>query len=399
MNLSRLAPVAVLAVLAANLSSANQSLAAAAPFDVRGFGAVGDGAVKDTAAIQSAISAAANSGGGEVLLTGGTFLCGSLFLESNVTLHIAADATLKASPDRADYNAADICLQNWTSEAESNSGAHLLLCIGKTNVTVRGEGRIDGNSTAFLLGPDGKPWPGGSRGIPWRPGQMLYFVESDGIRIDGLTLENAPYWSCFLHGCTHVSAHGLTIRTIRRPFHTHNGDGLDIDCCEDVEVSDCDIDTADDSITLRADAAHLLAPRPCANVRVHDCRLSSGCNAIRVGVGDGEVRDASFQNIRIRGTRTAINVVGAWLRGSRGVDVRRISFEDVDLEARNFCHLYYKHSTESVFEDILFRHIRGKVSDPSVFDDTPKRPFRNLVFEDVSLVGETSPRVVSLAMP
>ncbi|MBP5544431.1 MAG: hypothetical protein ILM98_10160 [Kiritimatiellae bacterium] len=384
----RLAALAVaLSAMAANRSFANLSVAPAA------------GGGKSTVAVQRAIDAAAESGGGEVLLSGGTFLCGSLFLRSNVSLVIAADATLKASPDREDYNTADVCPQNWTSEAESNSGAHLLLCIGQTNVAVRGEGRIDGNAAAFLLGPDGKPWPGGSRGISWRPGQMLYFVESDGIRIEGLTLENAPYWSCFLHGCTHVSAHGLTVRTIRRPFHTHNGDGIDIDCCEDVEVSDCDIDTADDSITLRADAAHLLAPRPCANVRVHDCRLSSGCNAIRVGVGDGEVRDASLRNLVIRGTRTAVSAVGSWARGERGCDIRRVTFDNLDIESRNFCHLYYKHATGSVFEDIAFRHVRGKVSGASVIDDTPDRPFRNLVFEDVSLVGETSPRVVSLAMP
>lgn len=386
MSRSRLALAAVLAVLAANPGFANQSPAAVAPvFDVRDFGARGDGAAKDTAAIQRAIAAAANSGGGEVLLPGGTFLCGSLFLESNVDLHIAAGATLKASPDRADYNAANICPQNWTSEAESNSGAHLLLCIGKTNVTVRGEGRIEGNAPAFLLGPDGKPWPGGSRGIPWRPGQMLYFVESDGVRIEGLTLADAPYWSCFLHGCTRVTVRGLTIRTIRRPFHTHNGDGLDIDCCEDVEVSGCDIDTADDSITLRADVDRLLAPRPCANVRVRDCSLSSGCNAIRLGVGNGEVRDATFQNIRVRGTRTAVSVVGSWARGQRGADIRRVVFEDFDIEARIFCHIYYKHATGSVFEDIRFRRVSGKVAAPSVIEDTPDRPFKNLVFEDIML--------------
>ena len=350
---------------------------------------------KSTAAVQCAIDAAAESGGGEVLLSGGTFLCGSLYLKSNVSLVIAADAVLKASPDREDYNAADVCPQNWTSEAESNSGAHLLLCIGQTNVSVRGEGRIDGNAAAFLLGPDGKPWPGGSRGIPWRPGQMLYFVESRDICVEGLTLENSPYWTCFFHGCERVTARGLTIRTIRRPFHTHNGDGIDIDCCEDVEVADCDIDTADDSITLRADVDRLLVPRPCARVSVHDCRLSSGCNAVRLGVGNGEVRDAVLSNLVVRGTRTAVNAVGSWERGERGCDIRRVTFENLDIESRNFCHIYYKHATGSVFEDLAFRRVLGKVSGPSIIEDTPDRPFQNLMFEEISLAGETSTRIVA----
>ena len=385
----RLAALAVaLSVLMANRSFANRSVAPA------------PGGGKSTAAVQRAIDEVSESGGGEVVLSGGTFLCGSLYLKSNVSLTIAADAVLKASPDRADYNAADVCPQNWTCEAESNSGAHLMLCIGQTNVAVRGEGRIDGNAPFFLLDPStGKPWPGGQGAIPWRPGQMLYFVESQDVRVEGLTLENAPYWSCFFHGCVRVAARRLTVRTIRRPFHTHNGDGIDIDCCEDVEVADCDIDTADDAITLRADVDRLSSPRPCARVLVRDCRLSSGCNAVRVGVGNGEVRDANLRNLVIRGTRTAVSAVGSWKRGERGCDIRRVAFEDLDIEARTFCHLYYKHATGSVFEDLAFRRVRGKVSGASVIEDTPERPFRNLVFEGIMLAGETSPRIVTTYTP
>ena len=181
--------IACVAALLASLpctAAQGAPASSAAVFGVRDFGAVGDGAAKDTAAVQRAIDAAASAGGGEVRFEDGTFLCGSLYLKSHVALHVGANAVLKASPDRADYNAADICPQNWTSEAESNSGAHLLLCIGQTNVAVRGEGRIDGNAPSFLLDPStGKPWPGGQGAIPWRPGQMLYFVESQDVRVEG----------------------------------------------------------------------------------------------------------------------------------------------------------------------------------------------------------------------
>ena len=384
------------AALAAVVSAAAQGQPPAPRFELRPAPA----GAKATAAVQRVIDDAAAAGGGEVVLGGGEFVCGSLFLKSNVSLRIDEGATLLASADRGDYNDAGVCPQNWTSENEKNSGAHLLLCIGQTNVAVRGAGRIDGRSAAFLLDPaTGAPWPGGARGIPWRPGQMLYFVESRGIALEGLSLENAPYWSCHLHGCTDVSVRDLRIRTVRRPFHTHNGDGLDIDCCEDVEVSGCDIDTADDSITLRADSDWLIAPRPCARISVRDCRLSSGCNAIRLGVGNGEVRDASFSGISIRGSRTAVNAVGSWARGERGCDIRRVSFDRLDVEARTFCHIYYKFATGSVFEDIAFRHVRGKVAGPSSIDDTPDRPFRGLVFEDVALEGETSPRVQPATKP
>ncbi|MDP3001420.1 MAG: glycosyl hydrolase family 28-related protein, partial [Bryobacterales bacterium] len=76
---------------------------AAAPYDVRGYGAKGDGATKDTAAIQSAIDAAARQGGGTVFVPPGNYLCGTLHLRSNITLELSAGATLTASRDRKDF--------------------------------------------------------------------------------------------------------------------------------------------------------------------------------------------------------------------------------------------------------------------------------------------------------
>ena len=89
-----------------------------------------------------------------------------------------------------------------------------------------------------------------------------------------------------------------------------------------------------------------------------------------------------------------MNAVGAWSRPEHGVDISRISFENMEIEAKGFCKFYYKFATHSVFDDISFRRIQGKVREPSIFDDTPERPFTNLHFEDVLLEGETSQRVV-----
>ena len=130
----------------------------AAVFNVRDFGARGDGVTKDTAAIQAAIDRAASAGGGTVELDAGTYVSGTVWLKSRVDFHLGAGAVLLGSPDKADYCAADAYPQNSSSKAESTFGGHLVLCVEQEDVVVRGPGAIDGNGPAFLLDPKtGKP--------------------------------------------------------------------------------------------------------------------------------------------------------------------------------------------------------------------------------------------------
>ena len=161
---------------------------------VKEFGAVGDGVAKDTEAVQAAIDKAAETGGGVVLVPAGTYLCGSIWLKSNIELHLEEGAVIKGSPDINDYCGADCCPQN---EAEIGfgdymSGGHLLLGVGVQNVTLSGPGKIDGNSDAFLLDSEGKPYSKKSK-VPVRPGQMVWFVDSQNLTIRDVELANSPY--------------------------------------------------------------------------------------------------------------------------------------------------------------------------------------------------------------
>ncbi len=366
-------------------------------YDVRDFGAKGDGVTKDTAAIQRAVDAASAAGGGEVYFGAGTYLSGSVFLKSNVDFHLSAGAVLKGSPDKEDYNAADVCPQNRTSRKESSFGAHLLLCIEQENVTVRGPGRIDGNSASFLVNPKtGKGWGydpkcfwKGQSDIPWRPSQMLYFVESRNIRIMDAELANSTYWTLFLHGCEQVSVRGLWIHNERERFHTHNGDGIDIDCSRFVTVSDCRIHTADDCITLRANMTPLKKSRDCAFVTVSNCILSTPCNAVRIGVGAGTVHDATFDNIVVHDARTAVNIVAAWdAKATKGVDFRNIRFSNWVVDCRILLHIYGGSLASGVvrtaeLRDIAFTGFIGKASELSMVEWLPNAPARGVSFRDI----------------
>jgi len=214
---------------------------------------------------------------------------------------------------------------------------------------------------------------------------MVYFVECSNIRLEGVALVDSPYWSCFLHGCENVTVRNLRIRTRREPVHTHNGDGLDIDSCENVEVSGCDIDTADDGITLRALSKRLKKPRPCQNIRVSDCILSSSCNAVRVGVGDGIVRNASFSRITVRNTRTAVNFVSSWNTRSSGASFDGVSFDGMDVECMRFCRIYPFFSHSARFKGIRFANVTGTVRAPSWVTGRRDCPVGDVVFDDVRL--------------
>ncbi|MBR4821846.1 MAG: right-handed parallel beta-helix repeat-containing protein [Bacteroidales bacterium] len=354
---------------------------------VKDFGAKGDGVSLDTKAVQAAIDCAAGQGGGVVSVPAGTYVCGSIWLKSNIELHLDSGAVIKGSPDIKDYCSADCCPQN---EAEPNSGdyvsgGHLLLGVGVQNVTLSGPGRIDGNSDAFLLGPDGKAYSK-KKNVPARPSQMVWFVDSQDIRIKDLELADAPYWSCFILNCERVWIDGCYVHTRRKDYHTFNGDGLDIDRSSYVSISNCRIDTSDDCITLRASGAHLLAdPKDCAWVTVSACNLSSSCNGIRIGVGEGRIHDAVFSNITISDTKTAFNIVGAYEKDGRGTDIDGILIKDIRVDSKELIRIHHMHSKACTIKDITFDSISGSAPETSHIWAREAAPFKGIVLRNIDV--------------
>lgn len=357
---------------------------------VKDFGATGKGSTLDTKAVQDAIDHVAANGGGVVTAPKGTYLCGSIWLRSNVEFHLEEGATIKGSPDIKDYCTADCCPQN---EAEIGwgdyiSGGHLILGVGVSNVTLSGKGRIDGNSDAFLLDSNGAPYSNKSL-IPARPSQMVWFVDSDNITIKDIELADSPYWSCFLLNCNKVTVSGCYVHTRRKDYHTFNGDGIDIDRCQDVTVSNCTIDTSDDCITLRASGAHLLEkPQDCARVRVENCIISSSCNAIRIGVGEGHIHDSVLSGISISDTNVAFNIVGAYSKGERGPDIDNIAFRDIRVEANELLRIHHMRSKSCSIRDITFDCVSGTAPNDSHLWAKAAAPFQNIVFKKVDIPAE-----------
>jgi polygalacturonase len=317
--------------------------------NVRDFGAVGDGKTKDTAAIQKAVDA-----GGMVYFPPGVYLSGTVFLKSNGGLNLAPGAVLKASPDYEDFNAPDFCPQNSWSKNEFSTGKHLVVALEQENIIICGGGRIEGNFPAFMLldKPMKEFMPGVYEAAPGgKLGQMLFFCESRKITLRDIELADSSYWHCFLHGCEDVIITGLRIYGDPK---VNTNDGLDIDCCRNVTVSDCIIDVADDAIAIRGNWKKLKTKRPCENIVVSNCVLSAGyACAVRVGVGDGIIRNCLFNNIVVPHAGVGLLVQSRYSLESEGVAISNVDFTNIRIvESKRPFSLYLESKSLSQRDDV-----------------------------------------------
>lgn len=250
-------------------------------FDVRTYGAVGDGATLDTQAIQKTIDACAEAGGGKVYLQGGTFLSGTLRLKSNVTLFVEAGATLLGSTNLADYP--DITPDIIYLYRERFT-RYLIYAEKQQNIGLAGRGVIDGQGTYFPAKHDD------DKGRPY----ILRFSECKNVRVENLTFHDSARWLSHYLACENVTISGISIDARIR----ENRDGMDIDSCQDVRISNCRISTGDDAIVLKA-----TTERHCRRVTVTNCVLSSMASAFKLGTeSNGGFEDVTFSNSVIHDT-------------------------------------------------------------------------------------------------
>ena len=249
--------------------------------DVRTYGAAGDGVRMDTAAIQTAIDRCAGSGGGAVVFPAGTYLSGTIVLKTNVTLQIESGAILRGSPNLKDYPAHIPALRSFTDTYTDKS---LIYAENVENVSIVGRGMIDGQGGSFKGPYKVRPY-------------LIRFVNSRNIQVQDVAIHDAPMWVQHYLGCEHVAIRGVTVRSRVNA----NNDGIDIDSCNSVRISDCDIWSGDDAIVLKA-----TTDRPCRDVVVANCVLSSACNALKLGTeSNGGFENIVISNCTISETRLA----------------------------------------------------------------------------------------------
>jgi polygalacturonase len=241
-------------------------------YNIRDFGAKGDGKTLDTVAVQSAIDTCNKEQGGTVLVPAGVFVIGTVELKSNVTLHIATQGKLLGTADGKQYHAADaIPLDSGWTMGDGNVG--LIFAANADNITIEGNGTIDGQGAQFRSETKGVLPPAGITGNH-RPYHLLFY-QCKNLTVRDISLINSAYHSVRVCMCSYVKLEGLYIRG----RVIHNNDGFHFIGSNYVHVSNCDVQCQDDACALFGS---------CKFVTVSDCSFSTRWSVFRFGGGVAE---------------------------------------------------------------------------------------------------------------
>ncbi len=218
----------------------DDSLVGAKVFNVRDFGAKGDGATLDNSAIQAAIDAANKDKGGTVLIPAGTFITGTIELKSNVTLHLAAQGKLLGSEKPEHFKAGN-------GIPPSNGNIVMISAANSENIRIEGPGTIDGNGAKFFTGKGDGTGPGGNPGQGYfqRP-HLLVFYKCKNLSIRDVFLTASAYHCCRILQCSYVKLDGIRIHN----RVNKNNDGFHFNSSEYVNISNCNITCQDDACAL-----------------------------------------------------------------------------------------------------------------------------------------------------
>ncbi|HSV14009.1 MAG TPA: glycosyl hydrolase family 28 protein, partial [Tepidisphaeraceae bacterium] len=261
-------------------------------FDVKAYGATGDGKTLDTPAINRAIDACSSGGGGMVYVPPGTYLCGTIQLKSNVTLFLEAAAIIQGSSRSEDFG-----LMTGPPEQGDMNQRHVIFARDASNITLAGTGTIDGNGAAYWTQrarPATDPW-GDVATYDYvasrrRPSPLLEFYNCTDLGIRGVHIRNAPGWTLRPIQCSNVFIDGISIKN---PIYGLNTDGIDVTCCKNVFISNCLIETGDDTICLKSESPYGGEPAVTKNVTITNCVLSCCCNGLKIGTAT----HGGFENI------------------------------------------------------------------------------------------------------
>lgn len=373
--------------------------AAAKDYDVRDYGAKGDGVSLDSHAINAAVTAASEAGGGRVVLPAGTYLCGSIHLKSNIELNLEPGSRILATSDKNAYDPSEPF-----GAPEYQDGGHtyfhnsLIWAEGQRNISITGQGMIDGEGLTRMDTERAGNVQGGSIGTG---DKAIALKQCRDVTIRDVTIYRGGHFAIIVTGCDLVTIDNVLIDT--------NRDGIDIDCCKYVTVSNSKVNTPhDDGIVLKASYA-LKKPVACEHVAVTNCNVTGFklgtlldgtyvpekvnwvCGRIKLGTeSNGGYRDIAISNCTLM-----------WSSGLAFEEVDQGRMENIVVTNITMNHVHHypiyittgcrnrgpkEVTTPSYGADITISHIMANDVDSLagiIVTGMPGTPLRNIRLSDI----------------
>ncbi|SDW32847.1 Polygalacturonase [Lutibacter oricola] len=266
-------------------------------WDIREFGAVADSTTINTVAIQNAIDACSEAGGGMVIMKEGNYITGTILLKNNVILKIDEGAKLIGSKNPLDYKSID----PFTDAVGQLRGKCLVGAEDVSNIGIIGNGTIDGMGKHFLrenllLNADKFGFEKSKvRKYQSNRPFLVRFVKSSNITVKDVHLRSAAAWALHFFQSNKINVDGIDIYN----HNNHNTDGIDMDSSSDAVIKNCNIDTADDAICFKT-----TSPVPTQNILVENCRLKSNWGAVKFGTESmGDFKNITVKNCYLHNTK------------------------------------------------------------------------------------------------
>ena len=404
------------------------------------FGGIGDGSTLNTEAFARAIDALAEQGGGRLVVPAGIWLTGPIGMKSHIDLHVERGALIVFSTDQDLYPIIDTNFE----------GLDVRRCLSPIHaedahdIAITGGGIIDGSGDAWrevkkrkvssdqwkeiiarggLLSEDGSVWfpdegyakaraTAGSLNYPdpsldeneiktfLRP-VLVSFRACERVLIEECTFQNSPCWNLHPLWCKDVVIRDITVRN---PHYSANGDGIDIEACENVILTRSSFDVGDDAICIKSgkDADGRRHARKCRNLIIADCTVYHGHGGFVVG----SEMSGGVENIRVTDCRFIGTDVGLRFKSTRGrggvvkdIWCDHIYMKDIVSYGVIF-NLYYAgvaasdmqndgksdiqpvDETTPEFRDMHFSDILCNGADQAIFvNGLPEMPVRNIAFQ------------------
>jgi hypothetical protein len=310
--MSRRAWLVVAAVLGLVATGGEPVLAEQAVFNVKNYGATGNGSSNDTSAINNAITAANAAGGGIVQFPPGTYRSSnSIHMKSNVTIQLDAGSTIMGS-NADDYDPPEP--NQWDDYQDyGHSHFHNAMIWGDrlTNIAFVGSGTIDGGDHLITGNPDSG-----------QADKIISLTRCDGLTVSGITLRRGGHFAMLINGCKNVVSDRLRIDT------ASDRDGWNIISTTNVKITNADFSANDDALAFKSDYA-LGAKLPNGNVTVEDAKLSAVCcNALMFGSETcGDFTGYNFSRISINGS----NKSGLGLVSMDGAKISDVHYRDITM--------------------------------------------------------------------